>query len=155
MKLDQPVIDHNLPAVAKGEAIKHLEIDNIPVIRKNTGIQASGIDETETDYNSISDTLNIIKTSILKYVAAKNIYLFGSYAYGSPTSSSDIDIYIVVPDNTNNTASLYVKIMTALNEKNIYFIDLLFGKEGVFNRRKHEYILEKTIYNKGKLLYES
>jgi predicted nucleotidyltransferase len=88
-------------------------------------------------------------------VEAKKIYLFGSYAYGSPTSRSDIDIYAVVPDNTSNIASLYVKIMAELNKKNLYFIDLLFGKESVFNRRRDEYILEKTIYAKGKILYES
>jgi predicted nucleotidyltransferase len=148
-------MDHDLPAVSRSGDKKHSKTKNIPTLRSNAGGQVSGIDERQTGYNSIIDTLDIIKTSILKYVKAKDIYLFGSYAYGSPGSKSDIDIYVVVPDNINTIASLYVKIITELNEKNIYFIDLLFGKECVFNRRKHEYILEKTIYNKGKILYES
>jgi predicted nucleotidyltransferase len=135
--------------------IQYSETRDIVKIGTNAGSQASGVDERQTDFNYISETLDIIKTSILKYVEAKNIYLFGSYAYGLPTNRSDIDIYTVVPDNTNNIASLYVKIMTELNERNLYFIDLLFGKESVFNRRKDEYILEKTICAKGKILYES
>jgi predicted nucleotidyltransferase len=155
MELTQSAKDYIFPAVSKNEDVKYPETKNIPASRTNTGGHVSGIDEIQTDYNSISNTLDIIKTAILKHVTAKDIYLFGSYAYGSPTNKSDIDIYIVVPDDTNNTTSLYVKIMTELNEKDIYFIDLLFGKESVFNRRRREYILEKTIYNKGRLLYES
>jgi predicted nucleotidyltransferase len=138
-----------------GKDIQYPETRCILTIGTNANSQTSGADERRTDFNYISKTLDIIKTSILKYVEARNIYLFGSYAYGSPTNRSDIDIYTVIPDNTNNIASLYVKIMTELNEKNLYFIDLLFGKESVFNRRKDEYILEKTIYAKGKILYES
>ena len=57
------------------------------------------------------DKLNNIKESILKYVPAKFIYLFGSYAYGSPTEQSDIDIYIVTPDGINNFSEIYAKII--------------------------------------------
>ena len=45
------------------------------------------------------EKIDCIKESILKYVLAKYIYLFGSYAYGKPTEKSDIDIYIVIHDN--------------------------------------------------------
>jgi predicted nucleotidyltransferase len=155
MKVTPSAMDHDIPADSMGKDIQYSEMKNIFTIGANTDSPALNAGERKTDINYISETLDIIKTSILKYVEARNIYLFGSYAYGLPTNRSDIDIYTVVPDNTNNIASLYVKIMTELNEKNFYFIDLLFGKESVFNRRKDEYILEKTIYVKGKILYES
>jgi predicted nucleotidyltransferase len=155
MEAIQPVQDHNLPVVSSVGDIKYPETKHAPVTRTDTGSQEPGTDERRTDYAAINDTLYSIKTAILKYVEAKAIYLFGSYAYGSPTSKSDIDIYVVVPDSADDIASLYVSILTDLNEKNIYFIDLLFGKESVFSRRKREYILEKTIYTKGKLLHES
>ena len=51
---------------------------------------------------NLAERIDIIKESILKYVQAKYIYLFGSYAYGNPTEDSDIDIYVVTPDNINN-----------------------------------------------------
>jgi predicted nucleotidyltransferase len=38
---------------------------------------------------NLADRLNNIKESILKYVPAKYIYLFGSYAYGGSAEKSD------------------------------------------------------------------
>jgi predicted nucleotidyltransferase len=105
--------------------------------------------------DTLTYKINNIKESILKFVPAKCIYLFGSYAYGNPTEESDIDIYVVTPDNVNNVSELYGKIIGDLGDKDIFFIDLLFGRESVFNIRKRENIFEETIYQKGKILYEN
>jgi predicted nucleotidyltransferase len=100
------------------------------------------------------ERMDNIKDSILKFVPAKYIYLFGSYAYGDPTEESDIDIYIVTPDNINNFSEIYTKIMVDLSYKKIFFIDLLLNTESTFNSRKLKNILEKTIFQKGKIIYE-
>jgi len=104
---------------------------------------------------NISEKINIIKESILKNVQAKFIYLFGSYAYGKPNEKSDIDIYIVIPDNINSISEVYSKIMLDLSLQKIYFVDLLLNRENVFNKRKYENILEETIFQKGRILYEN
>jgi len=110
-------------------------------------------------YNKImenfAERINIIKESILKNVPAKYIYLFGSYAYGKPTDKSDIDIYLVIPDNIISISEIYAKIMVDLSIKKIFFVDLLLSRESAFNVRKNENILEETVYQKGKILYES
>ncbi|MDR1129694.1 MAG: nucleotidyltransferase domain-containing protein [Prevotellaceae bacterium] len=100
------------------------------------------------------EQMDSIKESILKFVPAKCIYLFGSYAYGNPTEDSDIDIYVVTPDNISNFSELYAKIIGDLGDKKIFFIDLLLGRESSFNTRRENNIFEKTISQKGKLLYE-
>jgi predicted nucleotidyltransferase len=100
------------------------------------------------------EKMDSIKDSILKFVPAKYIYLFGSYAYGNPTEESDIDLYIVTPDNINNFSEIYTKIMVDLSYKKIFFIDLLLSTESVFNSRKDKNIFEKTISQKGKVIYE-
>jgi predicted nucleotidyltransferase len=100
------------------------------------------------------EKIDSIKDSILKFVPAKYIYLFGSYAYGNPTEESDIDLYIVTPDNINNFSEIYTKIMVDLSYKKIFFIDLLLNTESVFNLRKDKNIFEKTISQKGKIIYE-
>ncbi|MDR0476263.1 MAG: nucleotidyltransferase domain-containing protein [Treponema sp.] len=45
-----------------------------------------------------TEKIGNIRESILKFVPAKYIYLFGSHAYGNPTEESDIDIYVVTPE---------------------------------------------------------
>jgi predicted nucleotidyltransferase len=100
------------------------------------------------------ERLDNIKDSILKYVPAKFIYLFGSYAYGNPTDKSDIDVYIITPDSITNFSELYTNIIVDLSYKKIFFIDLLLSTESVFNSRKNKNIFEKTIFQKGKIIYE-
>jgi predicted nucleotidyltransferase len=104
--------------------------------------------------DSLAEKIGNIRESVLKFVPARYIYLFGSHAYGNPTEESDIDIYVVTPDNINNFSELYAKIIGDLGDKKIFFIDLLLGRETVFNARKKDNIFEKTISQKGKLLYE-
>ena len=104
--------------------------------------------------DDISESIDKIKESILKFVPAKYIYLFGSHAYGNPTGKSDIDIYVVTPDNIHNFSELYTKIVVDLSNKKLFFIDLLLNTESVFNMRKTKNIFEKTISQKGKIIYE-
>jgi predicted nucleotidyltransferase len=58
---------------------------------------------------NFAEKINIMRDTILKNVAARYIYLFGSYAYGEPTDKSDIDIYIVILDNVINISEIYGK----------------------------------------------
>ena len=53
----------------------------------------------------IQQELDIIKENVLKTVPAEAIYLFGSYAYGTPEKDSDLDIYVVVPDDVGSLIS--------------------------------------------------
>ncbi len=43
--------------------------------------------------------LETIKQAILDTVRANGIYLFGSYASGTPDKDSDFDVYVVIPDD--------------------------------------------------------
>jgi predicted nucleotidyltransferase len=111
-------------------------------------------EEHITAAGDIEQTTNSIKESILKFVPARCIYLFGSYAYGTPDEDSDIDIYVVTPDDAGNLTQLYAEVRGDLREKDIFFIDLLFGRESVFNDRRQKHVFERTIYQKGKVIYE-
>ena len=104
--------------------------------------------------NNLLEKIEDIKESILKFVPARYIYLFGSYVYGVPSDNSDIDIYIVTPDDTKNFTEIYAKIVVDLSYKKIYFIDLFLNNEAIFNKRKIENIFEMTVYQKGRVLYE-
>ena len=103
---------------------------------------------------NVAEVVNTIKETILKHVSAKYIYLFGSYAYGDPKDSSDIDIYFITPDNSVDHVELYSNIIIDLSDEDIYSIDLFSVDETEFNTRKNEYSFEKSVYEKGILIYD-
>jgi len=102
---------------------------------------------------NFTEKMDIIKETILKFVPARYIFLFGSYAYGNPTEKSDIDIYIVTPDNIDNFSELYTKIIGDLGDRKIFFVDLILKTESVFNERLVKSNFEKIIFKKGKKIY--
>jgi len=105
---------------------------------------------------SVQKELDLIKESVLKTVPAEAIYLFGSYAYGTPRADSDLDIYVVVPDDIpQNPLDISADIMTGLYKKIKTPLDLLVGRSSVFNSRKEAPTLQKTIARQGVLLYGS
>ena len=101
----------------------------------------------------IQNELDIIKESVLKTVPAEAIYLFGSYAYGTPDEDSDLDIYVVVPDNADDLSELQAGIRKQTRHKRTLPMDLLVGRSSVFNRRKNGPTLEKVIAQKGMMIY--
>jgi predicted nucleotidyltransferase len=52
-----------------------------------------------TDIVYVQKELNTLTEVICKTIPVEQMYLFGSYAYGTPHSDSDIDLYIVFSDN--------------------------------------------------------
>jgi len=101
----------------------------------------------------IQKELDIIKESVLQVVPAEAIYLFGSYAYGTPDKESDLDIYVVVPDDTEDLSELYANIQVVLRKKTLFPMDLLIARSRVFNRRKNGPTMERSIARKGALLH--
>jgi predicted nucleotidyltransferase len=101
----------------------------------------------------IQRELDIIKDGILETVPAEAIYLFGSYAYGTPGEDSDLDIYVVVPDMDIDLVDLRGAIRKHLWKKKTMPMDLLVGKSSVFNRRKQGLTLENLIAQNGVQLY--
>jgi len=100
----------------------------------------------------IRNDLDLFRENVLKIVPAEAIYLFGSYAYGTPSEESDIDIYVVVPDEITDLSELYADVRLLWRKKPVS-LDLLMGRASVFNRRKSGPTLERTIAQKGTVLY--
>ena len=102
----------------------------------------------------IQRELDIIKDGILKTVPAEAIYLFGSYAYGTPNADSDLDIYVVVPDSVQeNPLDVGADIRLHLYKKADMPIDLMVGKSSIFKRRAAGPTLQRKIAREGVLLY--
>jgi predicted nucleotidyltransferase len=116
---------------------------------------ASHIDE-------IKNELETLKEIILKNVPTEEIYLFGSYAYGTPHKDSDIDIYIVMKDDapmreldamTEVHSGRFDYIKTRPKSARRIPVDLLALKKNRFWYRTTGRTLEKTVAEKGIKIY--
>ncbi len=83
----------------------------------------------------------------------KEIILFGSYAYGNPTSDSDVDL-LVVMDESDDRVRQSVKIRQKLHAG--FPMDLLVRSPARIRKRlQMEDGFIREIMEKGKILYEA
>lgn len=101
----------------------------------------------------VSKELESIKQAILDTVNVNEIYLFGSRAYGTPHEDSDFDIYVVIPDDSIRPIEAMQKIGSAISQKNIRAVDILVGKESIFNQRKQLPTIERIVFRDGVKLF--
>jgi predicted nucleotidyltransferase len=102
----------------------------------------------------IQNELNIIRDIIVKTVPVEQIYLFGSYVYGTPNEDSDLDIYVVLKDETPiRELEIMDMIGVALYKKKSIAMDILVLKKSRFLHRVANSTLEREIVNKGVKIY--
>ncbi len=91
---------------------------------------------------------------ISKEILAKQIYLFGSYAYGTPNVDSDIDLYVVADLSNQKKIEATQKAQRSLLGKTKMPIDIIVSDINSFNERKTIVsTLEYVIANEGVLVY--
>ena len=105
--------------------------------------------------NEIKDDLNTLKEIILEKVPTEQIWLFGSYAYGTPHKDSDIDIYIVMKDDAQMRE---LDAMTEVHMERFYRrtsrpVDLLAIKKNRFDYRAENFSMENKIKREGVKIY--
>ncbi|MDR0597460.1 MAG: nucleotidyltransferase domain-containing protein [Treponema sp.] len=104
--------------------------------------------------NDISEKLNIlIKATLNEIDGVEKIYLFGSYAYGSPTEDSDIDLMVITDSEVKDSILREADIRFKTWGK-VGVFDMLVESKATFNNRRLKYQLEEKIYTEGEVLYE-
>lgn len=102
----------------------------------------------------IQDELNKIKEIIIDTVPVKQMYLFGSYANGTPHAESDLDIYVVMSEEADiREIDAMRLIYKAIRNHKTIPVDVVVSKENQFNRRKTAPTLERQIVKEGLMLY--
>jgi len=102
----------------------------------------------------IQNELNILKDIILDTVPVERIFLFGSYAGGTPHTESDLDIYVVMPENADIREIDAIRLIRrAIRDKKTMPVDVVVGKENKFNQRKSAPTIERQIAQEGTVLY--
>jgi predicted nucleotidyltransferase len=104
---------------------------------------------------SIHNELNTLINIIVDTVPVEQIYLFGSYAYGTPHKDSDLDLYVVLKDEVPmRELEAMDAIGLATYKKRSRAIDLLVHKKRKFlDRSTGTTTIEKIVSTKGIKIY--
>jgi len=106
------------------------------------------------DISGIKQELDEITKVITETVPVETIYLFGSYAYGTPREDSDFDIYIVFKDDMElriiEAIRLAHRAVDPIRKKSIDFLGL---KRDRFLYKKNYASIERMIAREGIKLY--
>lgn len=98
--------------------------------------------------SELESELKKLASKIKEITPATKIYLFGSYAYGTPNEDSDIDLCILTDENKRKLEILR-EIRRNVGDIN-YPLDILVYKTDEFNERvNNKYIMESKIYKDG------
>lgn len=98
--------------------------------------------------------LELIKNKLVNTYDPLTIYIFGSYAWGTPDQSSDIDIVIIVNESKEKKYKRAVKGYSALFDID-YPIDLMvYTKQEFEANAEHHSSLCFKIKKDGYKLYE-
>ncbi len=95
-------------------------------------------------------------TEVIKdTVNCEKIYLFGSYAYGEPNEDSDLDFYVVIPDDAPRPIEVVQKIRMNLGSlERTTPLDILAARSSRFTDISVLPTMERQIVREGVLLYE-
>ncbi|MDR0913651.1 MAG: nucleotidyltransferase domain-containing protein [Oscillospiraceae bacterium] len=103
----------------------------------------------------LNKEIEMIADTISKAVPAEKIYLFGSYAYGTPHKNSDYDFFVVVPDGEIKPMEAMRKARFAIFPLNLTnAVDVIANYKSDFEERKKQISLEQIVDQQGVLLFE-
>jgi predicted nucleotidyltransferase len=107
-----------------------------------------------TKYEKVNNELEMLTGIIVETVPVEAIYLFGSYAYGTPHKDSDLDLYVVLKDEfEKREIDAMVAIGRAICRKKTLPIDILALKRSKFLGKKELPTMERTIVMEGIKIY--
>ena len=104
-----------------------------------------------------NDEIYLLKDRIVEQLSPLKVYLFGSYAYGTPNADSDYDFYIVVDDAHADAYEQTVRAYRASRHARTRPVDILVGTNSTFEQKKREsrHTIENEVFRKGILLYDA
>ena len=104
--------------------------------------------------SSVQAELDKLKEIIINTLPVDQIYLFGSYAYGTPGKDSDLDLFVVLKDEVQlREIDAAIKIRQAISEHQTMALDLIVIRKTKYLERKTAPTLERKIAREGILLY--
>ena len=103
---------------------------------------------------AIQAELDKLKELIINAVPVEQIYLFGSYAYGTPHKDSDLDLYVVLKDDLPmRDLDAGLQISFAIAREKSMPVDIIAKNKRDFVNRKDNITLERKVNRDGIRIY--
>jgi len=103
---------------------------------------------------SYSNKIKPLVSKIVDKYHPDKVYLFGSYAWGSPTVDSDVDLFIVKEDVDKSQRKRRRKLRALLFGGGIPFDLFVYTPSEVDERLELGDFFIRNIIEKGKVLYD-
>jgi len=98
--------------------------------------------------------LDKLTNIIINTIPVEQIYLFGSYAYGTPHKYSDLDLYVVLKDDVPmRDLDAGLQIRMAIARKKSMPVDIVAKKKRDFYDRLNDITLERIVNRDGIRIY--
>lgn len=103
---------------------------------------------------NIQEQIMVLTNIIVNTVPVEQIYLFGSYIYGTPHEDSDVDMYVVMKDDAPYRAVEAMDMigLSIYRYKSIP-TDIFVSKKSNFENRLSAPTLEQEVAEKGIRIY--
>ena len=103
---------------------------------------------------AVQDELDKLKELIINVMPIEQIYLFGSYARGTPRKNSDLDLYVVLKDDIPmRELDAGLQISMAIAPKKTMPVDIIVKKKKEFMHRLNSRTLERVVTREGIRIY--
>jgi predicted nucleotidyltransferase len=103
---------------------------------------------------ALKSELDTLKEIIIQTVPVEQIWLFGSYAYGTPHKDSDLDLYVVLKDDVETRElDAEVKILGAIGRVKTMPVDIIANKKSKYLRLTTGPTMERKIIREGVKIY--
>jgi len=99
--------------------------------------------------------LEEIKSRLSNLYHPKIIYIFGSFAWGTPNASSDLDIAVIIEASDEKPYKRIQRGVGVLWDINQSIDLLVYTKNEFYSRALHPSTLQHKIENKGIKIYEA
>ena len=83
----------------------------------------------------VNEQIGLLRDELKKRFSIKQIFVFGSYAYGKPDKDSDIDLCIIADFNNKRKIDIIREIRRELIDLITNPLDILVYSEKEFNER--------------------
>lgn len=151
-----------------GRALSDPTVADVPAALKGAGVERPGplayrhggcgrlemeVGGSMLSPEQLETTLAEIVRRLREALSPSAIYLFGSYAYGSPQRHSDLDLLVIIEDSPLGPYQRDAKAYLALCGLGVPKDVMVYTRQEFERRAALRTSFERTVKNKGKLLY--